>query len=68
MEKINITTEYIKLDQFLKWIGASDNGAQAKMMIADGKILVNGIVEKQRGKKIRSGDVIKVGNDSYIVE
>jgi ribosome-associated protein len=59
MEKVKITTEYIKLDQFLKWVGVCDNGAEAKALISEGKVKVNGIAEFQRGKKLRIGDRIE---------
>lgn len=60
MEKIKINTEYIKLDQFLKWAGAAESGAFAKMMIENGDILVNGQVTLQRGKKLRAGDIVEI--------
>lgn len=59
---IKIETEFIKLDQFLKWAGISDSGAFAKEMIIEGKVRLNGEVVKERGKKIRSGDIIKVAD------
>jgi ribosome-associated protein len=60
MEKVKINTEYIKLDQFLKWAGAAESGAFAKMMVENGDVLVNGQVTEQRGKKLRIGDIIEV--------
>ena len=62
MEKIKITTEYIKLDQLLKWANLVDSGAQAKMFIQNGEVLVNNQVELKRGKKILKGDIIKFKN------
>ncbi|MDD3767037.1 MAG: RNA-binding S4 domain-containing protein [Eubacteriales bacterium] len=60
MEKVNIeiTTEYIKLDQLLKFSAIAESGSDAKMIILDGQVLVNGGVVTQRGKKIRKGDVV----------
>jgi len=62
MEKIEIeiTTEYIKLDQLLKFSQIAENGAMAKEMIWDEIVSVNGEVCTMRGKKIRSGDVVLV--------
>jgi ribosome-associated protein len=60
IEEIKISTEYIKLDQFLKFAGAAENGAMAKEMILDGQVMVNNEKATQRGKKIRPGDLIKV--------
>ncbi|MEG0005773.1 MAG: RNA-binding S4 domain-containing protein [Clostridium sp.] len=66
MNKIEITTEFIKLDQLLKFAGIADNGSFAKMIITDGMIKVNGEVATQRGKKIRKGDVVEVeGVESF---
>ncbi len=67
MEKVEISTEYIKLDQFLKWSGACDNGAIAKSFILDGFVKVNGNVEIQRGKKLRNGDIVEFENKKYEV-
>lgn len=67
MEKIKISTEFIKLDQFLKWAEACDNGAMAKVFILDGKVKVNGTVELQRGKKLRNGDIVEFENKKFEV-
>lgn len=58
-EIIKIDTDYIKLDQFLKWAGAAESGSHAKEMITDGIVYVNGALIKERGKKIRPGDIVK---------
>lgn len=58
--EINITTEYIKLDQLLKFSGIAISGAVAKEMIADGIVSVNGEECLMRGKKVRSGDRVTV--------
>lgn len=62
MEKIEIeiTTEFIKLDQLLKFANIAENGAMAKEMIWDEIVSVNGEVCTMRGKKIRSGDVVLI--------
>ncbi|EGD47680.1 RNA-binding S4 domain protein [Ruminiclostridium papyrosolvens DSM 2782] len=65
MEDVGINTEYIKLDQFLKWVGACDNGAMAKGFIIDGFVKVNGNVELQRGKKLRNGDIVEFDQKQY---
>ena len=59
-EKIKITTEYIKLDQLLKFSGIAENGADAKDMILDEIVDFNGEVCTMRGKKIRPGDEVTV--------
>lgn len=68
LEKIKISTEYIKLDQFLKWTGIADTGVDAKDMILDGMVEVNGEVETRRGKKLYPGDTVKIGKTILIVE
>ncbi|MDO4286765.1 MAG: RNA-binding S4 domain-containing protein [Eubacteriales bacterium] len=60
MEEIEITTEYIKADAFLKFTGLCATGGQAKWMIEDAQVTVNGIVCTQRGKKLYKGDTVSV--------
>lgn len=68
METVKINTEFIKLEQLLKWAGIADSGADAKALINEGKIKLNGAIEKQRGKKIRSGDSLEIGSTLLKVE
>ena len=63
--KIEITTEYIKLDSALKFAGVAENGAHAKEMILDGEVLVNGEVELRRGKKLYKGDKFKIDDEEF---
>lgn len=58
MRQIKIKDEYIKLGQALKLAGMVGSGVEAKVMIQDGQVFVNGVVELQRGKKLHNGDVI----------
>lgn len=58
--KIGITTEYIKLDQLLKFSGMAEHGAMAKEMILDEIVSVNGEVCVMRGKKVRAGDIVTI--------
>ena len=57
---IKIETEFIKLDQLLKFSAVAPTGGIAKEMIADGIVSVNGETCTMRGKKIRSGDTVTV--------
>ncbi len=57
-EHIKIKTEYIKLDQLLKFSGIAETGADAKDMILDGIVSLNGKICTMRGKKIRPGDTV----------
>lgn len=58
--KINIDTEFIKLDSLLKLSGVVPTGGAAKIFIQDGEVKLNGEVCTMRGKKIRSGDKIEI--------
>ncbi len=67
METISITTEFIKLDALLKFAGLADTGGEAKILIQEGQVLVNGEVCTMRGKKIRSGDTVSVNGQEVTV-
>ena len=66
--KVKITTEFIKLDQLLKFAGAVAIGSEAKEFILDGQVKVNGEVCTMRGKKIRSGDTVTVNGQDIVIE
>ncbi|MCJ8278374.1 MAG: RNA-binding S4 domain-containing protein [Rivularia sp. ALOHA_DT_140] len=57
----------IKLDQFLKLLGIAQTGGQAKHMIVDGDVKVNGTLETRRGRKLFTGDKVTVGNQTFEV-
>lgn len=67
MRKIEIKTEFIKLDSLLKFADIVSSGGEAKVLITDGQVLVNGEVCLSRGKKIYPGDRVKVGNEELEV-
>ena len=67
MQKIAITTEYIKLDSFLKLAGAADSGGQSKVLIKDGLVLVDGEVCTMRGKKLYPGARVQLAENVYEV-
>lgn len=62
---MSIQTEYIKLEQLLKFAGAVPSGGEAKEHILDGEVTVNGEVCLQRGKKLRIGDEIGFDGEIY---
>lgn len=68
MEKIQIKTEFIKLDALLKLAGLVITGGQAKAAVQDGQVKVNGTVCTMRGKKIRPGDVVEAAGRGFQVE
>lgn len=69
MEKITIETEYIKLDSLLKFAAVVGTGGEAKYVISEGMVTVNGEVCTMRGKKLRPGDKVRFqGLDFEIVK
>lgn len=66
MEKITINTEFIKLDSLLKFAALVGTGGEAKVVISEGMVKVNGEVCTMRGKKIYPGD--KVDFDRFSLE
>lgn len=68
MNKVKITTEFIKLDALLKFASLVGSGGEAKALIQDGFVLVNGEVCTMRGKKIRPGDVVSLDGKEVTVE
>lgn len=58
----------IKLDSFLKFAGIAPTGGQAKVMIQNGEVLVNDMVETRRGRKLVSGDRVTVGEQTFDVQ
>ena len=67
MEKIEIRTEFIKLDSFLKYAAVCGSGGEAKVIVEDGQVTVNGELCTMRGRKLRPGDEISVGGKSFQV-
>ncbi len=66
--KVKITTEYIKLDQLLKFAGLCMTGGEATALIKEGYVYFNGEICTQRGKKVRIGDTVTVHNQTIEVE
>ena len=64
-ETIQIHTEFIKLQDLLKFAGAVETGGDAKLIIQEGRVAVNGEVCTMRGKKIRPGDVVAFRGQEY---
>jgi ribosome-associated protein len=60
MESIEIRTESIQLDQFLKWAGVVQTGGEAKLLITGGEVKVDGAVETRRGRTLHPGAVVEV--------
>lgn len=68
MNDIKIKDEYIKLGQALKLAGMVGSGVEAKIVIQDGQVLVNGNVELQRGKKLYPGDIFSFNGEEAQIQ
>ena len=64
--EVNIETEWIRLDSFLKFAGATVTGGEAKGMIAEGTVSVDGAVCRMRGKKIQPGMLVSAEGTDYL--
>ncbi len=69
MEKILITTDYITLGQFLKIADLISTGGEAKLFLASNvEVLVNGEIDKRRGRKLRNNDIIKIDGKEFLIK
>ena len=68
MEIIKLREEYIKLGQALKAAGLVESGVDAKFVIQDGLVKVNGSIETQRGKKLVAGDKVEFDGEEILIE
>ncbi len=62
MKEVEIKTDLIQLDQFLKWINVVGSGGEAKVLIQSGQVSVNGQVETRRSVKLAPGTVVELSN------
>ena len=67
MERVEIRTDTIRLSQFLKLANVVGSGIEAKFLIQDGEVEVNEQCETRRGRKLRSGDEVRVGDEQFLV-
>ncbi len=65
--ELTIRGEVIRLGQALKAAGLADSGADAKQLLLDGAVRVNGEPESRRGRQLRAGDVVEVGGESVTI-
>ena len=68
IEIVEINTEFIKLDQLLKWANFTVSGVESKMFILNGEVKVNGEVETRRGKKIYDGYIVEFNGEKIKVK
>ncbi len=67
MDEVRIRDDYIKLGQALKLAGLVESGVDAKFVIQDGQVQVNGCVETQRGKKLVENDEVRYGDNTFVI-
>lgn len=67
MENVIIKDEFIKLGQVLKLAGIASSGIDAKEMITNGEVKVNGEVDLRRGRKVYAGDTVECNGESFKV-
>lgn len=65
---IAIETDVIKLEALLKYASLADTGGEAKSLIQNGSVFVNGAVCTQRGKKLRPGDFVSLGETEVLIK
>ena len=68
IEIVEINTEFIKLDQLLKWANFTASGVESKMFILNGEVKVNGEIETRRGKKIYDGYIVEINGEKIKVK
>lgn len=68
MEEIILRDDFIKLGQAIKDAGLVESGVEAKIVIQDGEVKVNGVVETQRGKKLFGGEVVEYNGSSILIK
>lgn len=66
-KEIEIYTETITLGKFLKWAGIVETGQQAKAIIQESEVKLNGIVETKRGKTLKTGDKVELADITLVV-
>jgi ribosome-associated protein len=68
MREVDISKEPVELYKLLKFEGLASSGGEAKLFISEGQVLVNGIVETKKRKKIISGDIIELGEEKIHIQ
>ena len=66
--ELHLRDEFIKLGQALKAAGLVGSGVEAKFVINDGLVFVNGNVELQRGKKLYEGDIVEYNGEKIYIK
>ena len=67
-ETAEITTASIQLDQFIKWLGITETGGQARFLVDGGNVSVNGVRVTERRKRLFPGDCVVIDGTEYLVK
>jgi ribosome-associated protein len=65
--EFKLKTEFIELDNLLKAIGIVSSGADAKSLILEGAVKVNGVAETRTRRKLRTGDIVETGENKILI-
>ena len=65
---VRVRAEPIELSRLLKLAGATESGGEAKQIVNDGLVSVNGVIETRKGRKLRVGDRVTYGGETFVVE
>ena len=68
METIHLRDDFIKLGQALKAAGLAESGVDAKFVVQDGLVKVNGQIETRRGRKLIAGDIVEFNGNTIKIE
>ena len=68
LREVAVTTEPVELYKILKFEGMATSGGEAKSIIADGRVIVNGKVETRKRRKIVSGDIIEYAEEKILIQ
>ena len=68
MKPVQIHTDFILLSQLLKLLNIIQTGGEAKYYLVNNKVLVNGVKEDRRGRKLYKDDIVKIGIDEYVIK
>lgn len=68
MKTVTLREDFIKLGQALKAAGLVDSGVEAKIVITDGEVMVNGEVDERRGRKLYAGDTVTFRGETIKIE
>lgn len=67
-KEVKISTEFITLGQFLKFVGIIDSGFLAKIFLSEHNVYVNGVLDNRRGKKLYPNDRVLIEKEEYIIK